>query len=70
MFADPQGRFQFSGVVPGEYRAVAGPLLSTRPEDIDAVTQLTALAETIAETIKVERGGTSTVSLSLTAPYL
>jgi hypothetical protein len=61
---DPQGNFQFTGIVPGEYRAIAVSRFSTRPEDLDAVTQLAAHTETI----RVERGGTSTISLTLAAP--
>ena len=61
---DPQGNFQFTGIVPGEYRAIAVSRFSTRPEDLDTVTQLAAHTETI----RVERGGTSTISLTLAAP--
>jgi hypothetical protein len=58
------GRFQFSGLAPGEYRAVAVPVSAIRPEHNDAVIQLAAHAQTIT----VERAGTSIVSLKLTDP--
>ncbi|HEY1755583.1 MAG TPA: carboxypeptidase-like regulatory domain-containing protein [Bryobacteraceae bacterium] len=63
-FLSNQGTFQFIGVAPGQYRAVAVALLPGAPEDIDAMTRLAARAETIT----VERGSTQTVSLKLTGP--
>jgi hypothetical protein len=63
-FTDKEGRFQFTGLVPGEYRALAVPLRASRPEDLDAATRLAARAETIT----VERGATRNIDLHLTDP--
>ncbi len=64
-FIDKQGRFQITGLAPGEYGAVAWPMAARIDHDsTDAMSRLAANAETI----RVERGGTSTVSLKLTDP--
>lgn len=59
------GIFQFTGLVPGEYRALAAPIAARVQYDIpDAIAELAVRAAAI----RIERGGTTTVSIKLTDP--
>jgi hypothetical protein len=65
VIVDKQGGFQFAGLVPGEYRVVALPMVARlQNESADAIAQLAARGATV----KVERGGTANVSLKLIDP--
>jgi hypothetical protein len=61
---DAQGRFQIAGLAPGEYGVIAIPFAAAGIDSVEPVQQLAVRAETI----RVERGGTQTVSLTLTDP--
>ncbi|HEY1755584.1 MAG TPA: carboxypeptidase-like regulatory domain-containing protein [Bryobacteraceae bacterium] len=58
---DPQGRFRFTGLTPGEYQVAA------LPQDLGGLPYSDARSQVLihAETIDVERGGTQSVSLKL-----
>jgi hypothetical protein len=67
---DNQGRFQFNGLAPGEYRILAlrsatGPQSAGSAE---ATAQLATTAQSTAQSVKVERGGTVTITLLPTDP--
>jgi hypothetical protein len=64
--SDSQGRFQFRGLVPGEYRIMARPA-SVRDEPAASVEEQKQLT-TGARSIRVERGGTLNATLPLSRP--
>jgi len=63
---DKQGRFQINGLTPGEYQILALPS-ATGPQSVGYAKAVAQLAAS-AQSVKVERGGTVTVTLPLTDP--
>jgi hypothetical protein len=64
--ADSQGKFEIKGLAPGEYRILARPK-ATAAQPIGADTDVAQVADG-GQSIAVERGGTSNVTLLLTNP--
>jgi hypothetical protein len=58
--ADNQGRFQIGGLAPGEYRVLA--------ITVDSMSRLQPEILNGAEKVKVERGGSQSVSLKIVEP--
>jgi hypothetical protein len=70
---DKEGRFQFNGLAPGEYRILALPSATgAQPagyaEAATAESVAESVAQSVAQSVKVERGGTVTITLTPASP--